>query len=57
MHAVDRGDDLSAAVQSVDAIVHLAATLVFLSYPGAAPDSSNEYLRTKGEAEALLRAR
>lgn len=86
VHAVDRGDDLSAAVQSVDAIVHLAGTLkpvggdsyrdanvatvertltaardaavrrlVLLSYPGADPDSSNEYLRTKGEAEALLR--
>ena len=86
VHAVDRGDDLSAAVQSLDAIVHLAGTLkpvggdsyrdanvatvertltaardaavrrlVFLSYPGADPDSSNEYLRTKGEAEALLR--
>ncbi len=86
VHAVDRGDDLSAAFQSVDATVHLAGTLkpvggdsyrdanvatvertltaardaavrrlVFLSYPGADPDSSNEYLRTKGEAEALLR--
>ncbi len=28
---------------------------VYLSFPGADPDSSNEYLRTKGQAEALVR--
>ncbi len=30
--------------------------LVFLSYPGADPDSANDYLRTKGEAEELVLA-
>lgn len=32
------------------------ARLIFLSYPGASPDSSNAYLRAKGLAEEAVRA-
>ena len=32
-----------------------ARSLVYLSFPGADPDSGNEYLRTKGRAEELIR--
>jgi uncharacterized protein YbjT (DUF2867 family) len=37
------------------AIEERVARFLFPSYPGADPDSSNAYLRTKGEAEAAVR--
>jgi uncharacterized protein YbjT (DUF2867 family) len=52
-----RAANLDTVRRSLAALDGSAARrVVFLSYPGADPASSNEYLRTKGEAEQLVLA-
>lgn len=56
-----RGETLYGAnVATTRSVVHAARTasvraLVYVSAPGASPDSPNDYLRSKGMAEALVR--